>query len=96
MSYLGNNSLSKLWQKVKSIVPTKVSQLQNDSNFIVSETDPTVPDWAKQSTKPNYTPIEVGAMPASTTVTAFWSGTQAQYDSITTKSATTQYMIIEE
>ncbi len=31
-----------------------------------SETDPTVPQWAKQSTKPSYTPQEVGALPANT------------------------------
>ena len=30
-----------------------------------TETDPTVPDWAKQSTKPTYTADEVGAAPAS-------------------------------
>ena len=32
-----------------------------------TETDPTVPDWAKQSTKPTYTADEVGAAPASHT-----------------------------
>lgn len=63
-------------------IPTKTSDLNNDSNFISSipseyvtetelnnkgyltsytETDPTVPSWAKQSTKPNYTASEVGA-----------------------------------
>ena len=30
------------------------------------ETDPTVPDWAKQPDKPTYTASEVGALPAST------------------------------
>lgn len=30
---------------------------------IQSETDPTVPHWAKQSTKPSYTASEVGAVP---------------------------------
>ena len=29
-----------------------------------AETDPTVPAWAKQPTKPSYTPAEVGAQPA--------------------------------
>ena len=29
----------------------------------VTETDPTVPDWAKQPTKPTYTAAEVGALP---------------------------------
>lgn len=33
---------------------------------------------------------------SSTTVTAFWSGTQAEYDAITTKDATTLYLITEE
>lgn len=44
-------------------IPTKVSQLLNDVNFISSytETDPTVPDWAKQPNKPSYTLDELGA-----------------------------------
>lgn len=33
---------------------------------ISEETDPTVPDWAKQPTKPAYTAKEVGAMPEDT------------------------------
>ena len=43
-------------------VPTKVSQLTNDSGFITgyTETDPTVPLWAKASSKPSYTKSEVG------------------------------------
>ena len=35
------------------------------------ETDPTVPSWAKQPTKPTYTASEVGAEPAFTKNTAF-------------------------
>lgn len=51
-------------------IPTKTSDLTNDSGFITgyTETDPTVPSWAKQSTKPTYTASEVGALPASTTI----------------------------
>lgn len=30
----------------------------------VTETDPTVPDWAKKPDKPTYTPEEIGAQPA--------------------------------
>lgn len=62
-------------------VPSKVSQLTNDSNFISSipseyvteteleakgyltsytESDPTVPDWAKAASKPTYSKSEVG------------------------------------
>ena len=43
-------------------IPSKTSELTNDSGFIKSytETDPTVPSWAKASTKPTYTKSEVG------------------------------------
>lgn len=45
-----------------SDIPTKVSELTNDKGYITSytETDPTVPSWAKASTKPSYTKSEVG------------------------------------
>jgi len=33
-----------------------------------TETDPTVPSWAKQPTKPTYTAQEVGALPANTPI----------------------------
>lgn len=46
-------------------VPTKVSDLTNDSGFITTETDPTVPSWAKQASKPSYTAAEVGAVPTT-------------------------------
>ena len=51
-------------------VPTKTSQLTNDSGFINSytETDPTVPAWAKAAAKPTYTASEVGALPDSTKI----------------------------
>ena len=63
-------------------LPTRVSQLENDSGYISSlpdnlvteqeleakgylteftETDPTVPSWAKQPNKPTYTLDELGA-----------------------------------
>lgn len=47
----------------KSEIPTKVSQLQNDEGYLTSytETDPTVPAWAKTAQKPSYTAAEVGA-----------------------------------
>ena len=43
-------------------VPLKTSDLTNDSGFIsnYTETDPTVPAWAKASSKPTYTKSEVG------------------------------------
>lgn len=55
--------------KNKPEIPSKVSQLQNDSGYLTdyTETDPTVPAWAKKSTKPEYTAVEVGALPNDTT-----------------------------
>lgn len=53
-----------------TVIPSKTSDLTNDSGYITSytETDPTVPAWAKASTKPSYSASEVGALPASTPV----------------------------
>lgn len=44
------------------VIPTKVSELENDKNYLTeyTETDPTVPAWAKQENKPTYTAEEVG------------------------------------
>jgi len=81
-----------------TVIPTKVSQLANDSGFttntgtitgitmngsskgtsgvvnlgtiVTAETDPTVPSWAKEPTKPAYTASEVGALPDSTVIPA--------------------------
>ena len=51
-------------------VPTKVSAFTNDAGYITgyTESDPTVPDWAKAASKPSYTASEVGAVPTSRTV----------------------------
>lgn len=51
-------------------VPTNVSAFTNDAGYITgyTETDPTVPAWAKASSKPSYTASEVGAVPTSRTV----------------------------
>ena len=67
-----------------SDIPTKTSQLTNDSGFITdagvtswnnqtgavtfTETDPTVPAWAKAPNKPSYTASEVGALPSDTAI----------------------------
>ena len=60
-------------------VPTKVSELENDSGYLTSytETDPTVPSWAKAETKPTYTADEVGARPIT------WMPTAAQVGAAT-------------
>lgn len=51
--------------------PTNVSAFTNDAGYLTSftETDPTVPAWAKASTKPTYTANEVGALASDTVVT---------------------------
>ena len=57
-------------------VPSKISDLEDDVGYMTdyTETDPTVPSWAKAATKPTYTASEVGArastwVPAQTQVT---------------------------
>jgi hypothetical protein len=54
-------------------VPTMVSAFINDAKYIsdYTETDPTVPTWAKAKTKPTYTAAEVGALPDDTEVPVF-------------------------
>lgn len=51
-------------------VPTKVSAFTNDVGYMTSytETDPTVPQWAKAQNKPTYTASEVGALPSTTVI----------------------------
>ena len=51
----------------KPTIPSKVSDLTNDAGYITgyTETDPTVPSWAKASSKPSYTAAEVGAVPTT-------------------------------
>lgn len=68
---LGGEEVDLSGYAQKSELPTKVSQLQNDSGFITgyTETDPTVPSWAKQASKPSYTAAEVGARPSTWTPT---------------------------
>lgn len=59
---------------LKTEVPGSTSDLVNDSGFITgsdvpsNEQDPTVPGWAKASSKPSYTASEVGALPDSTVI----------------------------
>ena len=41
-------------------VPTKISEFENDAGYLKTESDPTVPSWAKSETKPSYTKAEIG------------------------------------
>lgn len=45
-----------------------VANYLEENPVTVTETDPTVPAWAKQPTKPSYTAADVGALPASTVI----------------------------
>lgn len=44
------------------------STYQPKGKYLTEESDPTVPSWAKQPTKPTYTAKEVGALPAETEI----------------------------
>ena len=61
---------SVAWDNVSGR-PTNVSSFTNDAGYLTSytETDPTVPAWAKAASKPSYTASEVGALASSTVVT---------------------------
>ena len=54
------------------------------SGGITEESDPTVPDWAKQPSKPTYTASEVGALPASTVIPAVPTNLSAFNDDLGT------------
>lgn len=67
----------------KPTIPSKTSNLTNDSGFLTSETDPTVPSWAKQNTKPSYQATEVSVdgsnlEEAGTSMVAIRSATETQ------------------
>lgn len=46
-------------------VPTDTGDLTNGAGFITTETDPTVPSWAKAVSKPSYTFSEIGSTPST-------------------------------
>ena len=58
--YLGTEE--EFAAKLAKEIPTKTSDLVNDAGFIneYTETDPTVPTWAKAANKPSYTKSEIG------------------------------------
>ena len=62
-----HNTSKDAHRDIRNAIPTKTSELTNDSGFITgyTETDPTVPAWAKAASKPTYTASEVGARPST-------------------------------
>lgn len=69
-------------------VPTLISAFTNDKGYMTefTETDPTVPAWAKAETKPSYTAAEVHALPDDTEVPIFTNKTVL--DGITAEKVT--------
>ena len=63
-------------------LPTKTSDLTNDSGFITgyTESDPTVPAWAKATTKPSYTYNEITDKPTLSAV-----ATSGSYNDLSNK-----------
>lgn len=91
-----------IWNSVSSQYRTK---LQNDAlyqplgSYITTEVDPTVPLWAKASTKPNYTATEVGAYPSTgnpsgflTTITSGQVTTALGYTPVNPNGSSSQYI----
>lgn len=52
----------------ETTIAAAVGEYLDEHPITVTETDPTVPEWAKNPTKPTYTAQEVGALPADTPI----------------------------
>lgn len=72
-----------------TFIPTKTSDLTNDSGFISQESDPTVPDWAKQPTKPTYDYSEIQNTPNIPTGATLYDTTGQNTNGAMTQKATT-------
>ncbi len=75
---------------------TKISQLTNDAGFLtssdisqyitgVTESDPTVPNWAKSPNKPNYNASEIGALATGTTLDEINDGSSRKLSTLMLK-----------
>lgn len=58
------NTIDGAWIIEYFIDQEEISEVRRN----ITETDPTVPSWAKEPTKPSYTATEVGALPADTPI----------------------------
>lgn len=72
-------------------LPSKVSDLENDTGFITeyTETDPTVPSWAKAESKPSYDFSEINNKPTTIAgygITDAISADHTHAEATTTKS----------
>ena len=68
-----------------------VQEIVEGYGYITSytETDPTVPSWAKENTKPSYTASEVGALPTGTTLDNVADGTTRKLSNYATSANVT-------
>jgi len=58
-------------------VGDELAKKQPKGDYLTTETDPTVPAWAKSPTKPTYTAAEVGALPNTTVIPPAYTLPQA-------------------
>lgn len=60
-----NIPISKIFNATNYYTKTDI----DGKGYLTSETDPSVPQWAKAESKPSYTASEVGALPEDATIT---------------------------
>ena len=67
---VGIDENGRLWSEKESeqVIEEVIGKYLQNNPIISEETDPTVPEWAKQPNKPTYTAEEVGALPADTVI----------------------------
>jgi len=75
--YVGNTKVAPIlksssgggeWGEITGDINDQLDLKDALNNKLEVETDPTVPQWAKQPTKPAYTAAEVGALPDTTVI----------------------------
>ena len=69
---------SAAWKGVGTGADDVAAGNHTHSNYLTSETDPSVPSWAKEATKPRYSAYEVGADPTGTASGAVSSHNSAE------------------
>jgi len=64
-SMVGGETITEIRMNGQTVGTSGIVDL---GTVVTTETDPTIPSWAKASTKPTYTASEVGAVPTTRTV----------------------------
>lgn len=79
-------AFERMWQHIIAKIGTKADLIHSHDEYLTeyTETDPTVPAWAKDPSKPTYTASEVGARPDT------WMPTPADLE-LTTEALTFHY-----